>query len=59
MKKLTAAVLACAFVVSAPGMAFAGCAAHPVTASTPTTVVAGAGTTIPPMTPAPTAPSGS
>lgn len=60
MKKLTAAVLACALLASAPGIAFAGCAAHQVTASTPATIVDGTGSTAaPPMTPAPAAPSGS
>ena len=55
MTKMTAAFLALAFATAVPGMAWADCAGHMKTATTPVTTADGSGTTPPPVTPAPTA----
>jgi len=54
MTKATAAFLAVAFAAAVPGLAWADCAGHMKTASTPATVADGSGTTTPPVTPVPT-----
>lgn len=58
MIKTTAAFLAVAFAAAVPGAAWADCAGHMKTASTPATVADGSGTTTPPVTPIPTDQSG-
>jgi hypothetical protein len=58
MTKVTAAFLAVAFAAAVPSMAWADCAGHMKTASTPATVADGTGTATPPSTPIPTDQSG-